>query len=246
MNMKIALIQTDIKTKKDENIKKILDCIKNFDADIYFLSEVFSTGFNYKNLIETAESIKGETIQRLKETKKTITGTFAEKEHQKIYNTAFFISEGELLETYRKIHIFNLEKNVFSPGNKANVIKTKFGNFGFLTCYDIRFPEQARKLALEGAEILIVPANFPHPRIGHWQLLLQARALENLCYVIAVNRIGRDENNSYFGHSMIVNPLGEIICEAQDTEEVITRDIDVSEVKTIREKLSYLSDIVEL
>ncbi|ODS40044.1 MAG: hypothetical protein A7315_09830 [Candidatus Altiarchaeales archaeon WOR_SM1_79] len=244
--MKIALIQTDIKTKKEENVGNILNHIKNFDADIYCLPEVFSTGFNYKDLAENAEQINGQTIQKLRETGKTISGTFVEKEGGRIYNTAFFISEGELIGTYRKIHRFNLEKDVFSQGDKAEVIQTKSGKIGFLTCYDIRFPEHARKLALEGAEILFVPANFPNPRMRHWRLLLQARALENLCYIIAVNRVGRDENNSYFGHSMIVSPLGEIMCEAGNCEEIITHDIDVFEVNEAREKLPYLSDIAEL
>jgi len=246
MNMKIALMQMDIKTEKDENIGKILDYTENFDADIYCLPEVFSTGFNYKDLPENAEPINGQTIQKLKETGKTITGTFVEKEGGRIYNTAFFISAGKVAGTYRKIHLFDLEKGVFSPGDKAEVIQTKFGKIGFLTCYDIRFPEHARKLTREGAEILFVPANFPNPRMRHWRLLLQARALENLCYIIAVNRIGRDENNSYFGHSMIVSPLGEIMCEAGNCEEVINRGIDVSEVNAAREKLPYLSDIAEL
>ena len=241
--IRTALVQADIKTEKEENIEKILNYIKNFDTDIYCLPEVFSTGFNYKNLAENAESINGETIQKLKETKKTITGTYVEKENQKIYNTAFFVSKGKLLGTYRKVHLFNLEKNVFSPGRCAEVISTKFGKIGFLTCYDIRFPEHARKLVMEGAEILIVPANFPDPRIAHWKLLLKARALENLCYIIAVNRVGRDENDSYSGHSLIVNPLGEIICEAQDKEEVIIQNINLSEVEFAREELPYLSDI---
>ncbi len=246
MNMNIALIQTDIETEKEKNIKRIMNYIINFDADIYCLPEVFSTGFNYKNLRNNSENINGETIQKLKETKKTITGTFVESEGEKIYNTAFFISGGELIETYRKIHIFNREKNFFSPGNTAKAISTEYGKIGFLTCYDIRFPEQARKLAMMGAEILFVYANFPNPRKAHWKLLLEARALENLCYVAAVNRVGTDENESYFGHSLIVNPMGEIICEADCSEQVIVREIDVCEVEKIRKKFPYLSDVVEV
>jgi len=246
MNMKVVIIQADIKEEKDGNINKILECTKNIDADIYCLPELFSTGFNYRNLAINAETISGQTIQKLAGTGKTITGTFAEKDNGKLYNTAFFISEGVLLKTYRKIHVFDREKSVFSPGNSAEVIKTKFGSFGFLTCYDIRFPEHARKLVLDGAEILIVPANFPNPKMSHWRLLLPARALENLCYIIAVNRTGSDENNSYFGCSMIINTAGEVIREAGSGEEVIIHCIDTGEIAAIRKKLSYFSDIVEI
>ena len=96
-----------------------------------------------------------------------------------------------------------------------------------MICYDIRFPELARKLALGGAKILFVPAEWPHPRLHHWRTLLTARAIENQMYVIACNRTGQSGNDRFFGHSMIIDPWGEIIAEGDEEEVILMADIDL-------------------
>lgn len=115
-------------------------------------------------------------------------------------------------------------------------------SIGLMICYDIRFPEIARILCLNGAEILFVPAGFPNPRMNHWRLLLQARAVENQVYVIGVNRVGHDNTSTYFGHSMIVDPWGEIISECGDKEEIIYGDINPEQIKKVRKKIPCLQN----
>ena len=210
-NIKVALIQTDIKAKKDENIEKILNYTKNFDADLYCLPEVFSTGFNYKNLIENAESISGETIQKLKETGKTITGTFVEKSNDKIYNTAFFISEGKLLGTYRKIHLFNLEKNVFSSGNTSEVIKTKFGKFLCEICYHFA-PERLDDFEDYIAEKVDKSVS------GVYRKFFQTRGEKQKLGMIKKSSQGEHMSRPPFGYEMNIN--GELI-PAENFREVI-------------------------
>ena len=111
-----------------------------------------------------------------------------------------------------------------------------------IICYDIRFPELARKLALNGAQLLFVPAEWPHPRLHHWRTLLTARAIENQMYVIACNRVGRSGETSFFGHSMIINPWGEIVTEADENEQIVTAEIDLELVAKVRSTIPVFED----
>jgi predicted amidohydrolase len=127
-------------------------------------------------------------------------------------------------------------------GNKALLCDTSIGKMGVLICYDIRFPELARRLTLEGAEMLVVPAEWPHPRLDHWRTILKARAIENQLFVMAANRCGKQGMVRFCGNSMIVNPLGEVISEAGEREEAITAEIDLSIVTKYRKDMPALKD----
>jgi len=111
-----------------------------------------------------------------------------------------------------------------------------------MICYDIRFPELARKLALSGAKILFVPAEWPHPRLHHWRSLLIARAIENQMYVCGINRVGRDAANVFCGHSMIVDPWGEVIAEADETETIISAAVDLARPDEVRSRIPVFRD----
>ena len=173
-----------------------------------------------------------------------LAGSIPERSEAGIYNTAVFFSDrGDVLGTYRKNHLFPLmkEDSHLTPGDEYGLFNTPLGRIGILICYDIRFPELARSLAVQGAEILIVPAQFPYPRLDHWRVLLQARAIENQCWVIANNRVGTFQGTTFCGHSCIYDPWGELIAGSGDQEAVVTADIDSSVVKTVRNKLPSLS-----
>jgi omega-amidase len=113
---------------------------------------------------------------------------------------------------------------------------------GASICYDIRFPEQARTLSLLGAKILFVAAEWPHPRLHHWRTLLMARAIENQMYVVACNRVGNTAIDSFFGHSMIIDPWGEIIAEGGEREEIVTARIDLTLVDHVRNRIPVFED----
>lgn len=111
-----------------------------------------------------------------------------------------------------------------------------------MICYDIRFPEWIRAHTTKGAEAIFVVAEWPEPRLAHWRSLLIARAIENQCYVIACNRVGNDANNIFAGHSMIIDPWGEIIAEAGEKEEILTASINLDKVTEVRKTIPIFAD----
>jgi omega-amidase len=148
------------------------------------------------------------------------------------------------------VHLFTLfgeEKHV-QAGEGLITADTELGRIGCSVCYDLRFPELFRKCALDGAEVQVLPAAFPHPRLVHWRTLVQARAIENQSYFIATNQCGIESHGTtvgevhYFGHSMVVDPWGEILLEAGEEEGVYLTDIDISLVAKVREHLTALND----
>ena len=219
-------------------------------ADLVCLPEMFPTGFDYEYIRESAEPLSGPFMTALKETARDagtylVCGSYPEREKEKIYNTAVVIgSDGEIIGKYRKIHLFPvMDENLhLSPGREIPVFETGLGKLGVMICYDIRFPELARALVLGGAEILVVPAEFPYPRLDHWKCLLKARAVENQCFVLAVNRVGSVESTRFFGNSAIYDPWGEMIAGSGDSEDVITGTIDTALVEEVRRRIPVFAD----
>jgi omega-amidase len=245
---KIAAIQIDIEPgNKEKNlasaIEKIEEAISN-KANIICLPELFNTGFLLEEMHNIAEEPQGDTIKILSSIAKEqnvniLAGSIAVKEEAHLFNTSYVInSKGNIAGTYRKIHLFPLmnEDKYFTHGNKLTIARLESCMVGLMICYDIRFPEIARLLALKGSELLFVPAAFPKPRLNHWKILLQARAVENQFYVVGVNRVGSDKTGSYFGHSMIIDPWGEILCEAGENEEIIYGEIETNRINKVRKK----------
>ena len=162
-----------------------------------------------------------------------------------VLNTCYVIDRsGRVIGQYSKVHLFPLlnEHLYLTPGSSMGTVTTDVGVLGIMICYDIRFPEIARMLALQGAGMLFVPANFPDPRLDVWRTLLRARAIENQVFVIGANRTGSDPDHSYFGHSMVVDPQGMILIEGNRTESLLMADIDLDHVKDARSAVPAFSE----
>ncbi|MDF2837557.1 MAG: Nitrilase/cyanide hydratase and apolipoprotein N-acyltransferase, partial [Paenibacillus sp.] len=172
-------------------------------------------------------------------------GSIAEKREDGVYNTMLaFDRTGARIGDYSKIHLFRLmaEEKHLQAGDKPGRLTIQGAEAGMMICYDIRFPELARKLALDGAKLLFVPAEWPNPRLHHWRTLLTARAIENQMYVIACNRMGQSGETSFFGHSMVIDPWGEIIAEAGEEECILFADIDLALVDEVRTRIPVFED----
>jgi len=236
-------------------------------AELIVLPEVFSTGFCYEYLDHAAETlpspllenlacfseandciIMGSVIEKVVSEETSNSGTPADSENSAIsdssnspfyYNLGFCFESGTLAGSYRKTHPFKNENNYFSKGDSIEPISLKKQNLkiGFEICYELRFPEVARKLSLAGSDLLVTTAAFPNPRSEHWNILAKARAIENQIPHIACNRIGSAPDCSYFGNSMIIDAWGEVKADAGNKECVIVHDLDLSRKNEVRKMI---------
>jgi len=247
--MKIALIQTELSWENPNENKALLqekiNAISQY-VDLIVLPEMFTSGFtmNPKNI---AQSMQGEAISWLKETAKdkdcAITGSLVIEENGNYFNRLVFVFPNGEIQTYDKRHLFTLagEDKVYTAGKDKLIVDYKGFKICPLICYDLRFPVFARNV--EDYDVLIYVANWPKPRVNAWDILLKARAVENMSYVIGVNRVGFDENNhEYVGHSQAVDFLGNYLQEPQEIEGVFIVELDKTELIETREKLNFLND----
>ena len=174
-------------------------------------------------------------------------GSYAERAADgSTYNTAVLIGPaGDILATYRKRHLFGFEtgeRTLMSSGDDLVVIDTPLGRTGLATCYDLRFPEMFRGLIDLGAETFLLCSGWPVPRIEHWRLLARARAIENLAWLVACNGVGSHAGITLGGHSVVVDPKGEVVAEAGDTETVLFADVVPSQAGEWRTAFPALGD----
>ncbi|MDA3859788.1 MAG: hypothetical protein PF445_01040, partial [Melioribacteraceae bacterium] len=184
-------------------------------------------------------------MQLSRKLKKHIFAGIIEKDGSDIFNSLIhFDDKGLIRVIYRKIHPFSFAKENKHYKAGTDTITTKIDGitFGFSICYDLRFPELYRHYGKARADVLVNIANWPVARINHWDLLLRARAIENQCYLIGVNRIGKDSYLEYPGHSSVINPMGEIINQSF-LEEISVVEIDKEEIAKLRKDLPFLNDI---
>lgn len=161
------------------------------------------------------------------------------------YNTAvWFDPNGDMLGAYRKLHLFRLmhEEQFLLPGEKSLCVDLPWGKTGVAICYDLRFPELFREYALSGALMAVIPAQWPHPRMGHWRTLLQARAIENQMVVVACNRVGQEGDTKFGGHSVILDAQGEVIIEGGEREALLTATFDLAHVPHVRQTIPVFED----
>jgi omega-amidase len=247
--MKIALIQSSLfweNPKENRNhFEEKINSITN-EVDLIVLPEMFTTGFTM-NPSAVFETMQGETITWLKHLAKAkntaITGSLIIKENDNFFNRLVFVFPSGEIQFYDKRHLFTLagEDEIYTAGNKKLVVEYKGWKICPLICYDLRFPVFSRNV--EDYDVLIYVANWPEIRIKAWDTLLKARAIENLSYVIGVNRIGEDDNKfEHNGHSQVINFLGDYVLDPIETEGVFIVELNKPELISARKKLNFLND----
>ena len=249
--LKISIVQTDIAWEnKQENLRMLREKLHALrgTTEIVVLPEMFSTGFTMKSR-EFAEPVCGITVRILKELaadfQLALCGSFICSERSNYYNRAFFITpEGEEFY-YDKRHLFRMgnEAEYFSAGNNKLIISYRGWNICLLVCYDLRFPVWSRNVNNE-YDLLIYMASWPQARRLAWDTLLCARALENMCYVCGVNRIGVDGNKLiYNGGSVVFSAKGEVLASVPDGEEGIeTVSLSLISLQQLRDKFPVWKD----
>ncbi|MTT32134.1 carbon-nitrogen family hydrolase [Terrilactibacillus sp. BCM23-1] len=252
--MKCALIQYDIVFGDPKaNFKKVHSLIDKAMADkpdVIILPELWTTAYDLERLDEIADPDAKETCDFISSLAKKydvniIAGSIAKKNADNVTNTQLiFNRQGDLVSDYDKVHLFRLmnEEKFLAAGRKEGHFNLDGTPCAGFICYDIRFTEWLRKHVVSGAKVLFVSAEWPNPRLDHWRTLLICRAIENQAYVVACNRTGKDPNNTFFGHSLIINPWGEIIAEGGEDEAIVTGDIDLDELDQIRTRIPVFED----
>lgn len=252
--MKIACIQTDIAFgQPDVNFSKIENDIKEAaaqKADVIVLPEMWNTGYALDKLASLSDKNGDRTKQFLTDISKEhavniVGGSVATKRDGKFFNTMYVADRnGNIISQYDKAHLFKLmDEHVYmSAGQRGNVFQLDGITCGGVICYDLRFPEWIRAHALNGAKVIFVPAQWPTKRTDHWQLLLQARAIENQCFIIGTNRVGSDPNNEFGGYSMVIAPWGELLISGQTNEGIYYTEIDLKEIDRVRKTIPVFHD----
>ncbi|MNQ82188.1 2-oxoglutaramate amidase [compost metagenome] len=247
--MKIALIQSDLYWEDAlKNRNNFESKINQIDSEVHLivLPEMFSTGFTM-NALEVAEAMNGETVLWMKSVAKekncAVTGSLIITENNQYYNRMLFVFPSGEIQYYNKRHLFTLagEDKTYTAGTEKVIVDYLGWKICLQVCYDLRFPVFARNV--ENYDLLLYVANWPKVRTNAWDILLKARAVENLSYVVGVNRIGLDANNyEHIGHSQVVDFLGNYILQPQETEGVFIVELDKNIMLETRKKLDFLSD----
>jgi len=233
-----------------ENLKKALSAMRRVadqGAQLAVLPEMWSCGYDYKNLAGLAQEtprVLEQWQEQCSEKKLVSVGSLPEFSDGAFYNTAYLIDNGEVLSFYRKLHLFSTmgEDRFLAAGNSTLVAETSIGRLGIAICYDLRFPELFRKLALEGAEVICIPSEWPKPRQEHWKTLLRARAIENQLFIVAANCCRVQGKLDFFGLSQLISPLGKVLAEAGEEDTELVAEFDFSEMESYRKQISILKD----
>jgi omega-amidase len=252
--LKIALVQVEI-TEADppqntENVLGFMDKAVGEGARLIVLPELWPIGFAPLELDTYAETFDGPSVSIMRDWAKEkgcylLAGSIPEVSSHGILNKSYlFGPKGQVLGEYSKLHLFDLmgEKDTFIAGDKIMTADVEGFRVGVMICYDLRFPELAREYALNGVNLLLVPAMWPDVRIGHWDVLLRARAVENQIFVAGCNAVGNMTDLYFPGQSMIVNPFGNTLNEPNNRESLIIREINSKDIDTCREAVKYIDD----
>lgn len=260
---KIGLVQTVVVEDKMENLRNAAEQVRaaaQMGADFAVLPEMFNCPYETKNFPVYAEPDGGPVCQALSEMAQRshlylIAGSVPEREGDRVYNTCYiFDRQGQLLGKHRKMHLFNIsvhagqrfqESETLSAGSRVTVLNTEFGKIGVAICFDIRFPELYRLMALQGAQMIFTPAAFSMTTgRPHWELAFRSRALDNQVFTIGAAP-ARVRNGNYipYSHSIIVNPWGEIVTQLGEVPAVSVTEIDLDEVESIRSQMPLLAQM---
>jgi len=256
---RIAIAQVESSTDKRTNLRKAVGFIqdaKRKGADLIafpeFLMAFSPASQSAEELTHVAETVDGPFISALRDAAKAsavaVVATIYEPSTtpSRVFDTAVWIDgQGSIASVYRKLHLYDAfgfkESDKFHPGVEvAPLVQSGECSFGMMICYDLRFPEMARMLALDGANVFVAPSGWVQGdlKFEHWQTMIKARALESGAYVVAPGQVG----NIYIGHSMIVDPLGRTLIDVGEKEGLEGVEIDLNLIKETREKLPLLKN----
>jgi len=250
-SIRAAAIQFTVKPGDvDANLAYVREALPRAAAQgahLAVLPEMWSSGFAYGKLNDLALRTAGivdELLALSRELKMVIVGSLPEPNGDKVFNTVHVMDNGTLAGVYRKIHLFSLlgEDRAFSGGDSWLLADTSIGKVGVIICYDLRFPELSRRLAVEGAQVICVPAQWPKPRDEHWRTLLRARAMENQLFVVACNACGIIGKLDFFGMSMIIDAKGDVLAEAGEREGEIIASLDMQTMTDWRAQIPCFND----
>ena len=265
IGLKIALIQMLVADSPKMNLihaQELLFASREQGAQVAVLPEMFACPYENAAFIKNAEPAGGESYQMLADTAKQsglliIGGSIPEKDGAHIYNTCFALgSDGSCLARHRKIHLFDIdipggqyfkESDTLTAGQDITVFDSPFGRFGIGICFDVRFAELARTMALKGAEMLFYPGAFNWTTgPAHWELLLRSRALDNQLFTVGTAP-AKNEAASYqsYGHSMIADPWGRVVSQLDEKEGILFAEVDLGAAKAVRAQLPVLSGLRE-
>jgi predicted amidohydrolase len=255
----VQMTSTADRVKNLDTAMRLVGEAADLGAKLVGLPENFGFMGPEPERLAGAETLEGPTLSALRELARRrglyiVAGSIAEvsPNPKQTYNTSVVIAEdGSIVAAYRKIHLFDVnipdgaryaESEVVVPGDKVVVAPTPLGRVGLTVCYDLRFPELYRKLASLGAEVITIPAAFTlYTGKDHWEVLVRARAVENLAYVIAPAQVGRHSaNRQTFGNAMIVDPWGVVLARCPDTEGVCVAPFSRPRLERCRQELPAL------
>lgn len=256
--MRASLLQIDV--NEDESVEsrrvRVASLVREqAGADLVVLPELWTTGaFAYEGFGTEAEPLEGPTYEAMAKAASDAgvwlhAGSVPERDPDgPLYNTSLVFSpSGDLAAAYRKIHRFGFDKGeavLMGAGRDLVTVRLPDTTLGLATCYDLRFPELFRGLVDAGAETFVIPAGWPERRRAHWTLLAQARAVENQAYVLACGTAGTHAGVPQAGHSIVVDPWGELLAQAGPGEEVLTVEFDPGRVAVTRDQFPALKDRV--
>jgi predicted amidohydrolase len=261
--LRVACVQINSSPSKAENLERMEPLVARAaatGADLVLLPEKWNGLGSHEILLDVAEPLEGgETVEAMSGWARThgitlVGGSIAERREgrEKLSNTCVVHDpEGEVAAVYRKIHMFDVEvggivyreSDSEEPGEGPMSCEVEGWRLGLSVCYDLRFPELYRILAVEGAELVTVPAAFTlFTGKDHWELLLRARAVENQCYVVAANQWGVVEGKASYGRSSIVDPWGVVVAQAPDGDGVISAELDRAHLERIRRSVPSLAN----
>lgn len=258
---RLSICQMKVLDKKEENLykaeKMIRKAVSVEKADMVVLPEIFNSPYNTETMVRMAEEDGGITTNMLSSLAKEleiylIGGSIAEREDTAVYNTSYsYNPKGECIGKHRKIHLFDVdiedgirfvESEALMAGNEITVFNTEFGKVGVAICFDMRFPELIRLMALQGAEIIIVPAAFNTiTGPAHWHETIKMRAIDNQVFFVAASP-ARNEESTYhaYGYSTVCDPWGTVLKSGKEKEAIISADIYPEKILAIRQQLPLL------
>ena len=258
--MKLGLIQMKVSEDKVANIEKACQMIEKaceMGADMAVLPEMFNCPYDNKYFREYAEDSSGITIESIRKIAVekgiyVVAGSIPEMDGNEVYNTAFVLDpKGEIIARHRKMHLFDIdvkdgirffESETLSPGEDVAVFETPFGKVGLAICYDMRFPELMRLIALKGAKLIVIPAAFNRTTgPAHWKMTAKTRALDNQVYFAAVSP-AVDWNATYnaYGHTIFVDPWGRVVDELDDGEGLLICELENELIEKVRKELPLM------